>query len=102
MSYLKIHYEYQSNPKGAGARQEIYAQCFIINANSHITVLNELVNGKQCIVWLSSREADTSRKSSFGVAQLTSTTVSDTDGDGRIENVANIRSGYSCMAELIN
>jgi hypothetical protein len=42
------------------------------------------------------------KKVLFGVAQLTSTTVSETDGDGRIENVANIRSGYSCMAEVIN
>jgi hypothetical protein len=41
-------------------------------------------------------------KSSFGGTWLTSTTVSETFGDGRIENVANIRSGYSCTAEVID
>jgi hypothetical protein len=36
----------------------------------------------------------------FWRAWLTSTTVSETFGEGRIENVANIRSGYSCIAEV--
>ena len=75
-----------------------HLQGFVINANGHVTILYELVNGEQCIVWLSIKGGDIlSRKSSFGVAGLTSTTVSETFGEGRIENVANIRSGYSCI-----
>ena len=45
--------------------RENHAQCFVIDANGHVTVLNELVNGEQSIVWLSRRGRY--RNSSLGI-----------------------------------
>jgi hypothetical protein len=54
MSYLKIRYVSQSNQKdGRACSPRSHVQGFVINTNAHITVLYELVNGEQCIVWLS-------------------------------------------------
>ena len=51
MSYLKIGYERQKNPPPS-ALKKFRAQCFVVNTNSHVTVLNELMNGEQCVVRL--------------------------------------------------
>jgi len=71
MSYLKekdplrqsVELEERAGPPKS------HVQGFVINANAHITVLYELVNGEQCIVWLSIKgDRISSRQSSFGVA----------------------------------
>jgi hypothetical protein len=53
----------------ASCSPKSHVQGFVINANAHITVLYELVNGEECIVRLSIKGGQvSSRKSSFGVA----------------------------------
>jgi hypothetical protein len=69
MSYLKDPSRQSVEPKERGCSPKSHVQGFVVNANAHITVLYELVNGEQSIVWLSIKGGQIlSRKSSFGVA----------------------------------
>jgi hypothetical protein len=99
MSYLNIRYDHRSNTQKERAchAKKNHAQCFVIDADSHIAALDELVNREQRIIRLSKRIDVGKRDHLVFFTRLTSTTVSETLGDGRIENVANIRSGNSCV-----
>jgi hypothetical protein len=58
-----------AEPEERGRSPKSHVQGFVINANGHITVLYELVDGKQCVVWLSIKGGQIpSRKPSIGVA----------------------------------
>jgi hypothetical protein len=39
-------------PEQRACSPKRHVQGFVINANAHVTVLYELVNGEQCVVWL--------------------------------------------------
>jgi hypothetical protein len=46
MSYLKDPLRQSVEPEGRGCSPKSHVQGFVINANGHITVLYELVNGE--------------------------------------------------------
>ena len=69
MSYLEDPLRQSVEPQERVCSRNSHVQGFVINADAHITVLYELVNGEECIVWLSIKGGQiSSPKSSFGVA----------------------------------
>ena len=80
-----------------GAEADI-VESLVINAESLIGVLNELVDGQSGVVRLNMRIlASVLRQMNSNKIQLTSTTVSETLGLGTTEYVHIIRSGYSSL-----
>ncbi len=100
ISYLEVMHQLQSNLKFHAIRKTL-AQRLVVDANGHVTVLYELVYRKERVVRLERTEDKLVVVHQGDIARLTSTTVSDTFGDGKIENVARIRSGYSCTRKVI-
>ena len=71
--------------------QEQISQSLIVDANSEITIIDELMNGQHCIIRFNDSLGDLkSFKSKFLTRFLFPTF-----GDGKTENVAIMRSGYS-------